>query len=280
MARQIKVVEAWGKSSVPGKSGETVWERKNLHLIASQGYEVFSRTLSLDQGGDWRVGVYDDVDEATFTDLLPTMKRVPDSDIYPVYEDGLAKFDVESAPEDSYFLKRPSVTSWHESDIIAQLFLSEARINEQFRSNPHPHLGVYLGCVVSNGRIVRLAFPKFATTLGDRVEQVRKGKAPPSGAQEQQAIMRTIKDAVAHIHSMGYAHNDISASNIMFDGSGKAVLIDLDSCVPFGDKIKKGGRAGGWRGPFQWGQQFEFSSVECDLESIKYIENWLSCPEN
>lgn len=75
---------------------------------------------------------------------------------------------------------------------------------------------------------------------------------------------------------MGYAHNDISARNILFDRNQNAVLIDLDSCTLIGEPLKKGGIVGGWRGPLLWGKEFKYSSIDCDVLSLQQVEDWLS----
>ncbi|EGX89074.1 Protein kinase-like domain [Cordyceps militaris CM01] len=271
----LHVQEVWGESAAPD-AAKTTWERKRLELTAFRGYLAFFGTLSLSERGKWIAGTYNDLDDATFNGLLATMSRIPDADIYPLYEDGLTQFDPNSIAEDKYFLKPPNVSGWDHDDAVAKLLLFEAWNNELFLSNPHPHLGAYLGCVVHDGRIVRLAFPKYAESLEDRINKARSPGASQMTSGERKKCMQSIREAVAHLHSLGYAHNDISATNIMFDEDDRALLIDLDSCASFGNKIQKGGIAGGWRGPHFWAQSFEISSVECDEASLRYIEDWLS----
>lgn len=87
--------------------------------------------------------------------------------------------------------------------------------------------------------------------------------------------MDSIQAAVKHLHSLGYAHNDISARNIVFDSNGIAVLVDLDSCVPIGEKVKKGGVVGGWSGSHFSGRAFEHLSTECDELSLQYVRDWM-----
>ncbi|TQV90814.1 hypothetical protein V2A60_002495 [Cordyceps javanica] len=275
-SRWLQVLETWGECPQLDGAREKAWERKRLDLVAYDGYSAFIGSLSLSERGEWTAGIYRDLDEATFNSVLATMRGVPDAGIYPMFEQGLTEFDPDSMQEGEYFLKSPNVGAWNEDAAVANLFLSEARNHQLFLRNPHPQLGAYLGCVVHNGRIVRLAFPHYFESLYDRIQRAQLNGEERMEPGERSKCMHAIRKAVAHLHSLGYAHNDISASNIMFDKDGNAVLIDLDSCTPFGEKIGKGGIVGGWRGPRFWEQRFETSSVECDEASLQYIDDWLS----
>ncbi|KAF4151439.1 hypothetical protein CNMCM6069_003858 [Aspergillus lentulus] len=273
--RTVQVKEAWSQRSQPSISGVVQsWERKDLRLTAYDGYEAYIGTLPLEESNNWRAGVYDDLADAEFERLLRSMSRIPDHDIYPVFEDGITQFEPETSTQD-YFLKQPNTSTYKGNDDVAQLMLAEARANQRFLAHPHVNLGSYLGCVVRGGRIVSLAFPKYVGTLADRVRKARQLGPAHFPAEERERCIDSIQSAVRHLHSLGYAHNDISACNIMFDSSGTAMLIDLDSCAPIGEKVKKGGIVGGWRGPSFWKQEFKQSSIECDELSLQYVQNWL-----
>lgn len=271
--RSLIIKEAWGQVAASSGKADEQWKRKHLTLTAYDGYEAYIGTLPLDKTQNWEAGTYTDLEDDKFNSALATMQRIPDSSIYPMFEAGLHTFDPEVPPnmQCNYFIKLPNISSFRagNGNSLANIMLAEARANEMFLSQPHPHLGPYLGCVVHDGRIVRLAFPKYIETLGGRVA---RDSLP---IEEQETCMKSIEEAMRHLHSLGYAHNDISASNIMFDTNGAAILVDLDSCTLFGDKIKKGGVVGGWRGPLHWGQQFKYSSIECDELSLQYVRNWL-----
>ncbi|KAJ3495878.1 hypothetical protein NLG97_g3069 [Lecanicillium saksenae] len=250
----LRVKSAMQPSTKPGASGIPGWERADFGVTAFRDYDAFIGTIPLTAAGEWKVGLYQDLDDDKFDSVLAAMERIPDADIYPPFDPDLAIFDEDSVEEESYHLKAPNISNWLGNDTTAKVTLSEARTNQLFLSNRHPHLGTFLGCIV-------------------RMVELKCGAAME--AAERKTIMRSIREAVVHIHSLGYAHNDISASNIMFDKDNNAVLIDLDSCVPLGEKIKKGRRVGGWRGPMFWGQEYKISSVECDDACLEYIENWL-----
>lgn len=272
----LQVREVWGEITDPKDSAEPSWDRKKLVLVAYKGYEAFVGDLSLSDRGDWAAGVYKNLDDATFNETVATMRRVPDSDIYPLFEDGLTHFETSSMHEESYVLEAPDATQWDEGDFVANVLLSEARTNEVFLSKVHPRLGAYLGCVVHEGRIVRLAFPRCVESLYDRTQKLERQGVERMKTAGREKCMRAIEEAVAHLHSLGYGHNDISATSIMFDKGGDALLTGVGSCTRLGERIKNGGVAGGWRGPMYWGQEFNTSSVECDRACLKYVDEWLS----
>ena len=193
-----------------------------------------------------------------------------------MFEGGLDSFDPSAANPQDCYLKSPNVSVWNGSKIVAELMLAEARVNQTFLAEPHVNLGTYLGCILHKDRIVQLTFPYYLKTLSDRVIRAKQEGSDCFPANEQETCLNGIKTAVRHIHFMGYARNDISACNILFDRNEKAVLIDLDSCALIGEPLKKGGNVGGWRGPFFWGKEFKYSSIDCDELSLQDIEDWLS----
>ena len=277
--RWLRVTESWGlRANVSTPTGFDSWERKGINLTAYDRYEVYLLTLPQEQRGEWTAGVYIDLEDEEFERLLKTMHRVPDHRIYPVFEPDLTQFDPEASDQD-YFLKQPNSpeTAGEEGDDnVAKMGLAEARTHQRFLAHPHANLGTYLGCVVHGGRIVGLAFPRYVQDLMARVDEARAQPPTCFPPEAQSACMDSIESAVRHLHSMGYGHNDISAPNIMFDGDGNAILIDLDSCTPLGEKIIKGGVVGGWRGPGFSKHEFTHSSIECDEVSLQYIRDWLA----
>ena len=52
---------------------------------------------------------------------------------------------------------------------------------------------------------------------------------------------RAVYGALAHLHARGYAHRDVKARNVLFDGRGRAKLIDFASALPLGVAARSGG---------------------------------------
>lgn len=273
--RSFHVTTVFTERSSPITPGESKWERKYHQLTAYNGYEAYIGTRTLDDPGDWTAGPRNDLEDAEFERLLATMVRIPNENIYPIFEGNLTTFDATTISGKNCFLKQPNIDVHEKSALVTKHALAEAQINEALLMHPHPNLGTYLGCVVHEGRLVGLAFPKHVETMSERINNARKAGSNHFPVEQGEAWMHSIESAARHLHSLGYAHNDISACNIMFDRSDVPILIDLDSCTPLGEKLTKGGLVGGWRGPWFSKEQFEESSVECDELSIKCVRDWL-----
>ena len=274
--RSFHVITVFTERSDPTTTGDIKWEKSHHSLTAYNGFEAYIGTRELDDPGDWVAGPRNDLNDSEFERLVATMTRIPDENMFPIFGGHLAEFNPAATSEHDYFLKRPNISVHAKDDaLIAKIALAEARTNEALLMHPHPNLGTYLGCVVREGRLVGLAFPKYVETLSARVETTRKAGSAHFTVEQGQTWMDSIQSAARHLHSVGYGHNDISACNIMFDRNDVPVLIDFDSCTPLGEKLTKGGVVGGWRGPRFSKEQFQKSSVECDECSIQFVRDWL-----
>jgi serine/threonine protein kinase len=78
-----------------------------------------------------------------------------------------------------------------------------------------------------------------------------------------------IASAVAHLHSLGLAHNDPKPSNIMLDSEDEPFLIDFGSCQKFGGSLLTGGTEG-------WiDQPFTTSDKAHDQLGLFQIRQWV-----
>ena len=246
-----------------------------LFVSAFDGFDAYIGTLPLTERKNHRIGLQPN--SSKFDYIIKDLRRIPDQHIYPVFREeftrvGTAEIEMWDC---NYYLKAPNISSYTEDDAIAKSVLEEVEINEKLMKYPHPNLAVYLGCIVHNGLIVRLAFRKYFQTLSERTLNTKS--AADFTAQDRTICMDNIEAAAAYLHQQGLAHNDISPHNIMFDTNDMPVLIDLDACAPIGSKLKKGGSVAGWRGPLaDNGKMFKMASVECDELAIKYLRRWLT----
>jgi predicted Ser/Thr protein kinase len=145
------------------------------------------------------------------------------------------------------------------------LLEKEARICDQIRRKGglHPNIAHYHGMVVENDRITGLAFEKYVCDLhdidwfSDRVPDLDR-------------VYNDIREGIRHLHSVGYCHNDLKPMNICLTEEGRAVIIDFDSAMPTGEKLK--GRYG-TRG---WSDRTSNVSRESnDFYSLAKIKQWL-----
>ena len=122
---------------------------------------------------------------------------------------------------------------------------------------------------------------RYRTTLRARLEEDpppgpcggggggerKKGKGEPfDGA----GCMAALRSAVAHLHALGLAHNDINPANVMLDGAGAPVLIDFGSCRPFGERLESTGTPG-------WMEDEEFATSEAshDEFALGLLQRWI-----
>ncbi|KAK3937805.1 Serine/threonine-protein kinase/endoribonuclease IRE2 [Diplogelasinospora grovesii] len=157
-----------------------------------------------------------------------------------------------------------------DGDFIARLLASEAMIMEELARHPqHPNIVRYRGARVRRGRITGLVLDKYERTLFQHVK-----RDPSLDEKEKEDLMESLQSAVAHLHSLGLAHNDVNPHNIMIaDPDKRLVLIDFGSCLPFGERTLSHGSTG-------WVEDDMdvWSRKEHDIFALGKIREWLEKP--
>ncbi|KAH6663131.1 hypothetical protein EV126DRAFT_352599, partial [Verticillium dahliae] len=138
-----------------------------------------------------------------------SLQLIPPKKIYPAHEPELTR-----AP--GLYIKTPQLSTY----------------SPDGGNNPHPALGMCLGCVVSDdGLVTGLELVRYEKTLFQRAHD-------PAFYEGDTRVktMETVKEAVLHLHNLGLAHNDLSPLNIMFGrgNSDEPVVLDFDTCHPEG----------------------------------------------
>ncbi|KAJ7647847.1 hypothetical protein FB45DRAFT_998768 [Roridomyces roridus] len=125
---------------------------------------------------------------------------------------------------------------------------------EELKSN------MYLKITQSFSDYIRgLCFERPERTLDDAVI---------AGAQFPPSFLDGVEEAIKHLHSLGYAHNDLNPHNIMISKAGDPILIDFDSSLPLGLKLTKGGT-------FEWEYEGGVSAKENDLWALAELREWI-----
>ncbi|KAK3379052.1 kinase-like domain-containing protein [Lasiosphaeria ovina] len=196
---------------------------------------------------------------------------VPDSEIYPeVPKDTALTIAPDHLDDTSAFIKRPGLNSYEsmkESDFVPKGLLEETLIMEQLSKSPHPNIINYLGCRVRRGRITCIVLERLGQTL---MQYIRE---PGFAELDKTKFVDALEAAVAHLHALGLAHNDINPYNIMIKDGGVPVLIDFGSCQPFGGRLQSLGSPG-------WYEELFFTSqAKHDAYSLKKLREWIEKPE-
>lgn len=112
--------------------------------------------------------------------------------------------------------------------------LHEAKIYEILKNHPHPNICSYHGCVKDGDFIAALCLKKYGRSL-DRA--VWDGDTTLDPAM----ILDDVARGLRFLHeTLRLAHNDVNASNVLLDDSGRAVITDFDACLPIGQDIGRG----------------------------------------
>lgn len=159
----------------------------------------------------------------TLVSSVTRMTAVVPLNIFPEYSRdvfGPAYFTSPLSAPVGAFLKRPKVFSCNAYDVFHQI-MDEAAVYSSISKHPHKNLSQYLGAYVRQNRVLGFFLKRYPCTLADRV-----GKQ--CGAINIDNVLEGLKDAVKHLHWLGFCHNDIHLDNIMLDEHDEAVLIDFD----------------------------------------------------
>jgi serine/threonine protein kinase len=193
------------------------------------------------------------------------------ANIWPLYKenDTLTIASIQTHEPSSYFVKIPSLLTCSTTtdnsgfEKVRHSLIREARIYEILSQNSHPNIAKYMGCLVSDERIVGLCLLKYAMTLAERCKI--------DTLFDDNEYIRQIQEGIKHPHSLGFVHNDIKPANIMVQADETLVIIDFDSCGRIGDKL------GVKAGTESWTDSTVVVSEEQnDYFGLEKIKEWLS----
>jgi serine/threonine protein kinase len=235
----------------------------------SFGRNYFDHTKFICQRKGTEDDYYYGIGKCRFADATPeqisTMRlvKIPNEMIFPKYEEGLTVAP-DPLPHNVY-IKSPRIIDFGESEASANVslhLLHEARMCELLKSNPHPNIAVYHGCIVKGGLIRGLCFQRYPLNL-----QKRAAENIPINIDH---CFKHIKKGVKHMHTLGIAHNNIRPTNIMMDGD-MPIIIDFASTLSFGKGLA------GWRAGSQpWIPPEAIASDEYnDHYAAQQIYHWL-----
>lgn len=94
----------------------------------------------------------------------------------------------------------------------------------------HPNIVQVYDVFAANGSLFCVMHWLEGDTLRDRLDAAEAADTPVPSEQTE-AWLRQLLDALGYMHAQGIIHRDIKPENIMFDESGRPVLVDFGSAV-------------------------------------------------
>lgn len=202
-------------------------------------------------------------------DEVVDISEIP-HEIFPAYEHQLFGEIIKQPDSKIDYLKRPNLSLYNEAESmsnytekIAAFMRAEASVFKALRTSPHDNLIMSRGCLVSDGRVTALCLPKLKITLRDRVQSLGQ-------YVDTAKYIPTLRASIAHLHNLGFAHNDVNPLNVMFDADDKIMLIDFDAALPLGEELIKFGTD-------KWNDgHSDVSCIRNDLNGLELIEQYLN----
>lgn len=82
------------------------------------------------------------------------------------------------------------------------------------------------------GAIYRLVFPRCASSLREELDaRVVRRDAAPFPPETVATLLLDVAEGLRALHGAGLAHRDVKPENVLLDGRGRGVLMDLGSCA-------------------------------------------------
>lgn len=202
---------------------------------------------------------------------------IPKERIYPKAEGENFTWMTEETSKSCY-VKYPGVLDWEKekdstSDPWKDLLLREARFGEILGRSPHPNVATYLGCVRDDRWILGVCFAKCKKNLWDRIIVDKDTSLARPDLLE--AVLAGIRNGIEHIHSLGYCHNDVNATNIMFDDNNTPIIIDFETCCPEGEELTLKRGMVGW-----YDESSKHSCRKNDYYGLQKIEEFINKKRN
>ena len=220
--------------------------------------------------------------EISFQQVTAALKPIPDREIFPKFPLSEANefTQVCNLPENvEVFIKRPNLSQYdvykrhNVVHLLAQCLLEEARTMEFLSKHPHPHIVQYHDCRSRRGYLTGIVLSRSSHDLKD---YLRKGV----GIIDKAAFMNALGSAIRHLHSLGWAHNDLNPTNVLVDESeaarGMPVLIDFGSARKIGSLLGTSRGTSGWiEGRIE---DYTTSRKEHDIFALDKLRMWLDNP--
>ncbi|KAI0487154.1 kinase-like domain-containing protein [Xylaria cf. heliscus] len=213
--------------------------------------------------------------DISFQDATKALSRIPDEEIFPRWplDKVLSKAPEELPP--GVFVKRPRIGLYdiylkHKVvHLLPRGLLEEAEPMDVLRHQPHPNIVRYYGCHARRGYITGLALERHPHDLESHLKSGHS-------IQDKELFMESLGSAVRHLHSLGWAHNDINPTNVLVAEDGRPILIDFDSARKIGKKLGSSRGTKGWIDCEM--KDYTTSETQHDTSALAKLRTWLRNP--
>ncbi|KAJ5776291.1 uncharacterized protein N7511_001302 [Penicillium nucicola] len=195
--------------------------------------------------------------EISLEGIMAALNSIPDNTILSPWS--LSEAKLRKAPETlptKVYIKRPALEQYSmlkKRGIEKQLsnaLVAEAQVLEELSQHPHPNMIRYHGC---------------RTHLQDGHDTI-----------DIPVFMAALEAVIRHLHMLGWAHNDLTPTNILVSEADMPVLIDFEGCQKLGTKLKY------IRGTEDWIEgeigDHTTSEVQHDTFALEKVRAWLEDP--
>ena len=220
--------------------------------------------------------------EISIGHVVSALQPVADSEIYPEWPSShrLSKAALPiQLDNNQVYIKRPNLPKYdvfkHHKvvHLLAQVLLEEAYTMEFLHQRPHPNIVRYRGCCHKRGYLTGIVLDRYSNNLE---KYLKKGNV----LTDTKKFMDALESAICHLHSLGWAHNDLNPTNVMIDesevGSVLPILIDFGSSRQVDRPLGLSRGTTGWvEGKIE---DYTTSAKENDIFALKIIRTWLDNP--
>ncbi|KAB5558336.1 kinase-like domain-containing protein [Coniochaeta sp. 2T2.1] len=213
--------------------------------------------------------------DISFQHATDTLARIPDEEIFPRWSQGLT---LTKAPEElppDVFIKRPRLALYdilleHKVvHILRKGLMEEAEAMEMLRSQPHPNIVGYHGCRVRRGYGTGLVLDRHPQDLKS---YLKSGNT----IQDRELFIESLASPIRHLHSLGWAHNDLNPTNVLVAEDKRPILIDFGSARRIGEELSSSRGTKGWIDCEM--KDYTMSETRHDTSALAKLRTWLSNP--
>lgn len=174
--------------------------------------------------------------DLTVDDLRRSLHPISDETVYPEVTAGLTIMTDDNHVK-KLCIKRPKLLcldSLEETQLLPKMLAEEAHVLEFLKPYWHRNLVRYHRCVSKDGRIAGIALKKHGIILQYRYEDDPR-------ELDIAACISGVQAGIYHLHSLGFAYNDLNMMDIALDKADQLVILDLESCRRFEETLLSGG---------------------------------------